>query len=360
MVINMRRIIFAPSRYIQGNGEIKELATHVASLGKKPFILVDPYILENYGDYIKSSFTEDVKLTAFTGECSFIAIDNLVNNAIGDEDVLVGIGGGKTIDTAKAVAIKKNIPMIICPTAASSDAPCSSLSVVYTEDGVYEDVLYYTKNPDIVLVDTDIVAKAPARLLVTGMGDALATFYEMRSNYRADKNVIAGGKVSRTAYAVAETCKDILLEKGYIALQSAKNKTLTTAFEDVIEANTYMSGLGFESGGVAVAHGVHDALTILDETHHLLHGEKVAFGTICQLVIENAPKEEITEIIDFCKSVGLPTNLKDLGIVSDIEEKIRKVAQTCDNPLGLVYNCPFEVTPDLIYGTIMTVNELGK
>lgn len=356
----MRRIIIAPGRYIQGKDELKNLSTYTKELGSKPFILVDSFVLDNYKETLESSFDEEVNFIRFAGECSHNTINHLVDEVIGDEDVVIAIGGGKTLDTAKVVADRKELPIIICPTAASTDAPTSGLSVIYSDDGVYEEVLFFKRNPDLVLVDTSVIVKAPVRLLVAGIGDALATFYEMRSNYRADKDVISGAKVSRTAYAVAEACKNTLMDEAVIAVNSAKDQALTKALDNVIEANTFMSGLGFESGGVAVAHGVHDALTVLDETHDYFHGEKVAFGVLCQLVMENAPIEEIDEVLDLCKAVGLPTNLKDIGVTENIEEKIRKVAKAGAAPENLVHNCPFEVTEDLIYATIMTANQLGQ
>lgn len=356
----MRKVIYAPSRYYQGDGELKLLSFHVEKLGKKAFILVDPYILDHYETYITDNFKTDYQIVKFSGECSYSVINHYLNDVIKDEDVIVGIGGGKTLDTAKAIAYYKKIPVIICPTAASSDAPCSALSIIYSDEGVCVDGIFYDKNPDVVLVDTSIIANAPVRLLAAGMGDAIATFYEMRSNYRAQLTIKNGGKVSRTAYAIAEACKNILFNEGYTAFLSAKNHVLTLELDNVIEANIYMSGIGFESGGCAVAHGIHDALTTIEDTHHCLHGEKVAFGTICQLVLENAPFEEIQKVIEFCKSIGLPTTFKDLGITENVQEKIKKVAQSCNDSKSLVHNCAVEVNADLVYATMMTVNELGQ
>ena len=64
----------------------------------------------------------------------------------------------------------------------------------------------------------------------------------------------------------------------------------------MIEANTYLSGVGFESGGLAAAHALYNGLTAIPDAHHYYHGEKVAFGTLTQLVLENAPVEEIETV----------------------------------------------------------------
>ena len=121
-----------------------------------------------------------------------------------------------------------------------------------------------------------------------------------------------------------------------------------------------MSGLGFENCGCAAAHGVHDGLTALEATHHLYHGEKVAFGTICQLVMENRPMEEIDEVIEFCRSVGLPTTLRDLGIGDASKEDLMKVAVKAIAPDSTIHGEPFEVTPVMVYEAMVTADELAK
>ncbi len=98
---------------------------------------------------------------------------------------MVGIGGGKTLDTAKAIGYYQKLPVVVIPTIASTDAPTSALSVIYTEAGEFEEYLIYPKNPDMVVMDTAIIAKAPVRLLVSGMGDALSTWFEAKACYDA-------------------------------------------------------------------------------------------------------------------------------------------------------------------------------
>ena len=233
----------------------------------------------------------------FGGECSDVEIKKHQDH-LDSANVILGIGGGKTLDTTKAVAYHTGIPMIIVPTAASSDAPCSRLSVVYTEDHEFDHYLPLNKNPDMVIMDTEIIAKAPVRFLMAGIGDALATYYEAVASVQSDAVTMAGGHATKAAITLAKLCRDTLLEDGLKAKAAAESGVSTKALENIVEANTYLSGIGFESSGLAAAHAIHNGLTVLNETHGLLHGEKVTFGLICQLVLENTDQERIRK--DHC------------------------------------------------------------
>ena len=272
----------------------------------------------------------------------------------------MGIGGGKIHDTAKAVAYYMKKPVIIVPTIASTDAPCSALSVIYTDDGVFEKYLFLPASPNMVLVDTDIVSKAPERLLVAGMGDALATYFEARACQQSDASNCVGGKITRAAMALAELCYETLIDEGIDAKLAVRENICTKAVEHIIEANTYLSGIGFESGGLAGAHAIHNGLTAIPETHELYHGEKVAFGTLVQLVLEGADQDEIQEVLGFCQEAELPTTLADLGIKEVKEEQIMEVARLACSPDDTLGNMPFEVTPEDVYAAIIAADALGR
>jgi glycerol dehydrogenase len=275
-------------------------------------------------------------------------------------EVIVGIGGGKILDTAKAAAYYLQLPVVIVPTIASTDAPCSALSVIYTDEGVFEEYLFLPASPNMVLVDTDVVSKAPARLLVSGMGDALATYFEARACLQSNASNCVGGKSTLAAMSLAELCYETLMEDGVNAMLAVEQKVCTKAVENIIEANTYLSGIGFESGGLAGAHAIHNGLTAIEETHSLYHGEKVAFGTIVQLVLENAEDEEIAEVVDFCIEVGLPVTLEELGIKEVKPEQIMEVATLAAAEGDTLGNMPFDVTPEDVYAAIMGADAIGR
>lgn len=360
----MANVIGSPSRYVQGRGELAHLYEHCEKYGKDLFVLVSASGKKRVEGKIAQSVEDTgakVVYEIFNDECSQKEIDRVVEafKASGCS-VVVGIGGGKIHDTAKAAAYYAGAPVVIVPTIASTDAPCSALSVIYTDEGVFDRYLFLPANPTVVLVDTDIVAAAPARLLVSGMGDALATYFEARACQASGASNCVGGKVTLAAMSLARLCYETLLADGLKAKLAVERHVCTKAVENVIEANTYLSGVGFESGGLAGAHAIHNGLTAIPETHSLYHGEKVAFGTLVQLVLENAPLEELEEVLEFCTEVGLPTTLADLGVENPTQEQLMEVAKLACADADTLHNMPFPVDADSVYAAILAADELGK
>ena len=360
----MAKVLIGPGKYVQGQGEMAKLGEYVKALGSKALILISKSGHERIGAMIGASFTETnitMKYDYFQGECSKNEINRICGIVKENQcDVIVGIGGGKIFDTAKAVAYYEKTPVVICPTIASSDAPCSALSVLYTDEGVFEEYLFLPANPNLVLMDTEIIAKSPARLTVAGMGDALATYFEARACKRKDAGTCAGGRATEAALTLAELCFNTLITEGVKAKLALEAGVCTEAVEKVIEANTLLSGIGFESGGLAAAHAIHNGLTIIDDCHHMYHGEKVAFGTITQLVLENVEEEILEDIITFCITVGLPVTLKELGMKEVSEEKIMKIAKAATAETETIHNMPFEVTAKKVYAAIMAADAYGS
>lgn len=360
----MATIIASPTRYIQGKGEIKNLISHAKQLGEELFMITSPSGYKRIEPSISASLSDSgctVQYESFNGECCDDEINRLHQLFVSSKcSVIVGIGGGKIHDTAKAVAHMANCPVIIVPTIASTDAPCSALSVIYSAEGVFDRYLFLPSSPNIVLVDTDIVSQAPKRLLVSGMGDALATYFEARACQQSNATNCVGGKTTMAAMQLAKLCYDTLIADGLKAALAVEEKVCTKAVENIIEANTYLSGIGFESGGLAGAHAIHNGLTAIEETHSLYHGEKVAFGTLVQLVLENASHELIDDVLDFCMSVGLPTTLQDLGIKKIDPKKLMEVATIAAAPGDTLGNMPFDVTPESVYDAIIGADAIGR
>jgi glycerol dehydrogenase len=365
MVKIQSRAIIAPGKYVQGPGELKQIGVHAASLGNKFLVLASKGGMKRCKAQIEEGFSasgSQLIFEEFNQECSKVEIDRLVDICQKEKcEAVIGIGGGKLLDTAKAVAhFHGNAPVIIIPTIASTDAPCSALSVIYTEEGVFQEYLILPKNPNLVIVDSSIIASAPVRLLVAGMGDALATYFEARACRASGAGNMTGLRPPLSAMALAELCYKTLITDGLKAKMAVEHKSVTIAVENIIEANTLLSGIGFESGGLAAAHAIHNGFTVLPQCHHLYHGEKVAFGTLTQMVLENLPNEEINEVLEFCSSIGLPISLSEMGIDEIKPEEIKAVAEAACAEGETIFNMPCPVTVEDLYGAILTADGLGR
>ena len=185
-------------------------------------------------------------------------------------------------------------------------------------------------------------------------------FLSIRACASSDAGTCAGGKVGVAALGIARLCYDTLISDGYKAKAALEAGACTKSVEKIIEANTLLSGIGFESGGLAGAHAIHNGLTVLPECHHMQHGEKVNFGTLTQLVLENSPEDELYEVLDFCCSVGLPVCLKDLALDSVSEEELQAIAEKACIPEESIHNMPFPVTVDMVKDAIKTADKIGS
>lgn len=351
-----------PGKYIQGEGALSELPQLISLLGRKGLILASPSGMEKILPQYAKAWKENPILTdRFNGECCEKELGRLTKLVAREKvDVIIGMGGGKTIDTAKITADRTGIPVIVVPTIASTDAPCSGCAVIYSEGGVFQSVAYQKMNPQVVLVDTHIIAHAPSRFLVAGMGDALSTWFEGRSCKNAQSRNECGGLGTLTAVHIAKLCYDTLLAYGVAAKIACEKQLVTPALDHIIEANILLSGIGFESSGLASAHSIHNGLTALDETHAFYHGEKVAFGTLSGLFLTDAATTEIDEVYGFCEKVGLPTTLADIGIKNPERNRMKKVAEKACAPTEGIHHEAGVITPEKVLSAMLMADSYGK
>ncbi|BCV18601.1 glycerol dehydrogenase [Leptogranulimonas caecicola] len=274
-----------------------------------------------------------------------------------DIDVVCGIGGGSAIDTAKATAFYQGKPVVIIPTVAATDAPCTGLSVIYHDDGSFAEYLFYPKNPDVVIVDSTIIMDAPVKFLVAGMGDALGTYYEARACQRTKSLSLENTEVTLSAMALCTLCRDTLIKDGFRAKVAAEKGVMVPALESCIEANIYLSGVGADNAGLCVAHSVYNGTTALEECESIPHGNIVAFGTLVQLVLEDAPDEELAEVMEFMDAVDLPLTLEAINITDPSHVAI--AAQKACVPGESIHNFAGDVTPEQLTAAMFQADALG-
>ncbi len=358
----MKAAIF-PSRYVQGKGSLTLIGKELSRLGSEVLCLLSPSGLAYFQDPIKTSAEGKVSLhiEAFNRECCDPEIERLIT--CGKEkqvNLVMGVGGGKVLDTAKAVAYQLNTPVVIVPTIASNDAPCASVSVIYTPEGEFDRYLFLPRNPDLVLVDTQIIAESPVRFLVSGMGDALATWFEAEDCKISHGKNTTGYLGLKSAYHLARFCYDTILQYGLKAKLACQDKIVNSALENVVEANVLLSGLGFESGGLSAAHSIHNGLTMLEETHHFWHGEKVTIGLLAMLFLTERSQAIIDEVYTFCESVGLPTTLEQIGVTNLDKDYLMPVAKRACAYEETIHNLPFNVTPEMVLDSLLIAQTEGS
>lgn len=357
----MLRLMRAPSKYVQGKDALFEIYENVRDLGDSFLFICSRSGCKATKEKIEKSFAAKgakLRFEVFGGVSSLGEIEKMRRivreNGI---NVVAGVGGGSAIDTAKATAYYEKLPVLILPTVAATDAPCTGLSVIYKDDGSFDSYLFYPKNPDAVVVDTQIIADAPVKFLVAGMGDALGTYFEARACDKAHAPSLENGGITKSAIALCELCYQTLLADGAKAKQAVEMNLVTPAVEAIVEANTYLSGVGADNGGLAAPHSIYNGFTALPECESVMHGNVVAFGTVAQLLIEDAPMEEIEKVLSFCVSVGLPITLKEINVTD--KERVRIAAEKACAPGESIHNIIGDVTPGQLYDILLVADALG-
>lgn len=325
----MLGIFGGPRRYVQGPGAIDELGSIRSWLAQRPLAIVDADVLP----LIEAQLTRalgggEFRVLQFSGEVTFAAIERLEAQLEGfSPDAVVGIGGGKTLDAAKGVTKRVGASYVAVPSIASNDSPTGRTMAIYDNNHVMVAVDSLSDNPALVVVDTQLIANAPARFLRSGIGDAIGKKFEAeRAKANGSRNAF-GGRPLLTAMAIADMAYRTLREHGVAAMAAAEAHVPDEAFEAVVEANVLMSGLAWESGGLSYAHAVVRGLVQARDAKTMPHGEHVAYGTLVQLAIDGADDETIRDLAGFLRHVGLPASLANLGMNDATDAEITEIAR---------------------------------
>jgi glycerol dehydrogenase len=314
--ITIRKMV-TPSLYLQGKGAIYYLGQKAFTFGDKAYVVGGSTALQVAGDRIKKSLVsngiEVVGWRDSVKDCTHETINRLAEEGRRTKaHFVVGVGGGRAIDTAKAVAWKMKTPAISVGTQCATNADASAESVVYTEDHRYLETLVLPRNPVVVIEDTEIIARAPVKFLIWGMGDALSTKFEAEAFAKARDKRKDAEVPPTAALALADSCYRGLMEHGQKAVTDIKNGIHSHEVDEVIEAVKLSSALAFENTGCALAHALHNGLTRTGQIRGE-HGEIVAYATIVQAVFERRPRDDVRHLVSWCDRVGLPTRLKYFG-----------------------------------------------
>lgn len=331
---------------MRGWGTLNQLAPWVASLGSAPLVIGGKHTLERFSLGIQGRYEN------YGTDCTEASAARLLACSNGC-DVVVGIGGGKALDMAKLVAYRAGLPVITVPTSAATCAGWAALSNIYSDTGEWQYGIELSSVPQGILIDYAVIATAPQRTLVSGMGDALAKWYEssVSSGTSDDPLVIS-------AVQQARVLRDLILQHGEAALQSPGS----SAWVQMVDASLCLAGLVGGLGGArcrtVAAHAIHNALTGLPGTRSTLHGEKVAFGILVQLRLEETVGQQRLagiarqQLEQFYRRIGLPLTLQDLHFGELSQQQLFQVAQDCCKVGSDIHYLPFEVTPEQVFSVL--------
>ena len=321
-----------PNQYICKEGILKELSSFLSPF-QSPTIITGYKSFQAFSQYV-DSIPIDWQVIQHTGYSSQQAVDQISQTCTGT-DVIVGIGGGLVLDTAKAIANQLNIEVVLIPTVAGTCAASTPLSVIYSPEGVFERVAYHRRSSYLTLIDPSFLIHAPIDYLKSGIGDTLTKWYEAEAIIRNANDERSQSLFVQAALSQSVFIRDILLKESIEAVQNSEAGNVTLSFTKTIEAVITLAGtvggFGGRYGRMSGAHAIHNGLSFIEETHTILHGQKVAYGILVQLALENR-LDEIEALLSYYQKLGFPTNLADLNIVDNQPEALHKIAAHAVNP----------------------------
>lgn len=344
--------IKAVGQYIQEAGIIIKVGDYVSQVAKKVLIISSPTAWKLTGHNVEQSLNAQgiqFCVELLKGECTLQTIQLLAEKAQQESaQAVIGIGGGRVMDTAKGVGQTANLlPVINIPTVAATCAACSPSSVLYDDQGGRIGLINGTRAPVYVLVDSQILAHAPPRFLRAGIVDALAKWYEF-SPYLERAEGALGLLVKTQA---AKLSLESILNYGRQALRDNQQQQVTTALKNTIDAVIYIAGLANSVKDsiprAGIAHEIHDSMTHHSQFHHWLHGEKVGFALVIQALVQDPDLNNHQQLLELLTTYQSPVSVEQLGIANE-PILYSQIAARIKTPPEIASRLSFALNPELI------------
>ncbi|HBZ14545.1 iron-containing alcohol dehydrogenase family protein [Pantoea sp. NPDC088449] len=320
--MTQQNLVF-PARVLRGAGVINQLGAICAGLGQRALLIGGHQALQAVEAQVRAQLlTANVTLLAqewFGGETSITHINRLA--AIASElhaEVLIGVGGGKSLDTVKAVGAQLGLPVVTLPTIAATCSAVTPLSIRYDDNGNFFDIFPLPQAPAAVIIDSELLANAPPRWLAAGLGDTLAKWYEFRA-VSARHPARAGNALSSLAHS--QICYDVIAEHGPAAYAAVQRSESSASLDQVLDAIFTWAGLtSLMSNGAhaAASHAIYEGFTFCDKTREFGHGLLVGFGNLCLLALEHRADEEVLDEMRLARDCGVPLTL---GEIAELDER---------------------------------------
>ena len=347
----------APGRVLRGQKALSQAGEAIARLGHRPLIVGGDRTLAVTLPQLQAVLEQLSFATAsYSPDCSEASLGSLRQAATDSQaDLIIGIGGGKALDTAKLLAHQCGLPVVTIPTSAATCAAWTALSNVYSDTGAFLYDVSLDRCPDLLVLDYDLIQTAPQRTLVAGIGDALAKWYEasVSSGHSEQSLLIA-------AVQQARVLRDLLFQKSAAALVEPGSEV----WRDVVDATILLAGVIGGLGGAqcrtVAAHAVHNGLTHIPAAHGAIHGEKVAYGILAQLRLEEMVQGNQLaatarqQLLKFYAEIGLPQTLEDLGLGDITLAQLRQAAEIACAANSDIHRLPFKVVPDELMAAMVS------
>ena len=235
-----------------------------------------------------------------------------------DVDLLVAVGGGRAIDVAKIAALSCEVDVVVVPTAVSHDGISSPVTSLLNAAG--ERNSQPGAVPAAVIIDTELVAAAPARLLIAGAGDLLSNLSATEDWRLADRR----GLESFDAYAA-------LIADGAAQPLLRLERLSTPAGVETLAKGLILSGLAMVTAGTSrpcsgAEHLISHSLDALLGGRARLHGEQVALGMLVTAAARGLP-EQAEALRSAFGRLGLPLQPADVGLSMDVMAQAVRTAR---------------------------------
>ncbi|MEJ5174537.1 MULTISPECIES: oxidoreductase [unclassified Erwinia] len=356
------QVVVGPANYYSHPGALLRLDDfyHQEQLSRAVWIYGERAIAATHPFLPESFSLPGARHLPFGGHCTDPDLIALAQAAGEDRQVVIGVGGGALLDTAKALARRLDVPCVAIPTIAATCAAWTPLSVWYNSAGQASHYEVFNDANHLVLVEPEIVLRAPVEYLLAGIGDTLAKWYEAVV-LAPEPDVLP--LTVRLGIDTAATLRDVLINQSAAALEDQRNGVLSQNFRDVIDAiiagGGMVGGLGERYTRIAAAHAVHNGLTILPQTVRYLHGTKVAYGILVQCVLLSQI-DTARQLIAAYQQFNLPTTLAALGVDINNHTEIDQVIAHTLRPAESIHALPVPVTAESLRAAFITVEALGQ
>lgn len=352
-------LLVSPSQVIKGEGVLSQAGRAISRFGQRPLVVGGLQTLQVIApslDPIFSKFKLQSAQATYTPDCSESSIEALTTAVKEHQgDVIIGVGGGKALDTAKLLAHQHQLPIVTIPTSAATCAAWTALSNIYSDQGAFQYDVPLLRCPDLLILDYQIIKTAPKRTLVAGIGDAIAKWYEASVSSGTSTATLTIAAVQQ-----ARVLRDLLFQKSVAALETPGSEE----WREVVDASVLLAGVIGGLGGAncrtVAAHAVHNGLTYIPAAHNALHGEKVAYGILVQLRLEEMIQDNQLavssrqQLLKFYEEIGLPKTLEELGLSDVTLTQLREAAEMTCHPNSDIHRLPFAVSPEQLLGAMVS------